>query len=358
MVKEILIELKEMDIMAIKDGGQIWEREYDSMPLQSVQAILISFSIVQLLMMTAILGYLFRFAQNGIQWSNKQVRSRSTGFFLTIGCIILPIYDCYLAYSTRQFYEYVKNVPELTANLMPKYLMWIIFSLTFQTAIMAIVGFFATVCESKFMTTNFIWIKIVQFILLIGVFIFMVVNLIRFDSLEGFGVSTYLDDNWPRILKFIDMKEFDSGLIGCQGGKYLQETQISSVFSDVECPVWTGYDGMTKRDFIALLYELKGQGLATDQQLYGCLNSECASSLKSGLVANQLIMMFILLGLAFLNMFSIGLASHTMKFDMHFKNTLANVFIFFALIGIITAGVMTVVMTDFKVIAVNPETLN
>ena len=57
-------------------------------------------------------------------------------------------------------------------------------------------------------------------------------------------------------------------------------------------------------------------------------------------------------------MFSIGLASHTMKFDMHFKNTLANVFIFFALIGIITAGVMTVVMTDFKVIAVNPETLN
>ena len=62
MVKEILIELKEMDIMAIKDGGQLWEREYDSMPLQSVQAILISFSIVQLLMMTAILGYLFRFA--------------------------------------------------------------------------------------------------------------------------------------------------------------------------------------------------------------------------------------------------------------------------------------------------------
>lgn len=46
MVREILIELKEMDVLALKDGGQIWEREYDSMPLQSVQAILISFSIV------------------------------------------------------------------------------------------------------------------------------------------------------------------------------------------------------------------------------------------------------------------------------------------------------------------------
>ena len=36
MVKEILIELKEMDVLALNDGGQIWEREYDSMPLQSV----------------------------------------------------------------------------------------------------------------------------------------------------------------------------------------------------------------------------------------------------------------------------------------------------------------------------------
>ena len=68
-------------------------------------------------------------------------------------------------------------------------------------------------------------------------------------------------------------------------------------------------------------------------------------------------MMFVLLGLAFLNMFSIGLASHTLKFDMHFKNTLTNIFIFFALIGIITAGVMTVVMSDFKSLKVNPETL-
>ena len=47
-----------------------------------------------------------------------------------IGCIILPLYDCYLAYATRQMHEYVKNVPELTANLMPTYLMWIIYSLT------------------------------------------------------------------------------------------------------------------------------------------------------------------------------------------------------------------------------------
>jgi len=28
-VKEVLVELKEMEVLAIKDGGQIWDIEYD-----------------------------------------------------------------------------------------------------------------------------------------------------------------------------------------------------------------------------------------------------------------------------------------------------------------------------------------
>lgn len=103
-------------------------------------------------MLMAILGYLFKFAQNGITWSNKQVQSRSRMFFLVIGCIILPLYDCYLAYATNEMHTYVKLVPELMENLMPTALMWIIYSLTLQTAIMSIVGFFAITCASKFMT--------------------------------------------------------------------------------------------------------------------------------------------------------------------------------------------------------------
>ena len=254
--------------------------------------------------------------------------------------------------------EYVKDVPELEENLMPKYLMWIIYSLTMQTCIMAIVGFFATICTSKFMTQNFIYFKICQFILLVGVFAFMVVNLIKFESLSGFGVTGYLDDNWPRIVKYISSSEFDSGLVACNNGKYLQDTKISAIYEEVECPVWTGYDGMTKRDFTALLWELKGQGLVgTDDAIYGCLNEECAQSLKSGLVANQLIMMFVILGLAFLNMFSIGLASHTMKFDIHYKTILANTIVFISLLGIIAGGVLVLLMTNFKVLSVSDDSL-
>ena len=57
--------------------------------------------------------------------------------------------------------------------------------------------------------------------MLVGVFSFMVVNLIKFESLSGFGVTGYLDDNWPRIVKYINSSEFDSGLVACNNGKYL-----------------------------------------------------------------------------------------------------------------------------------------
>ena len=69
--------------------------------------------------------------------------------------------------------------------------------------------------------------------MLVGVFSFMVVNLIKFESLSGFGVTGYLDDNWPRIVKYINSAEFDSGLVACNNGKYLQDTKISAEEKDV-----------------------------------------------------------------------------------------------------------------------------
>ncbi len=63
VVRSILTELKEMDVLADKDNGQLWNSAYDDVPPQAVQAILVSFSIVQLLLMAAILYYLFKFAQ-------------------------------------------------------------------------------------------------------------------------------------------------------------------------------------------------------------------------------------------------------------------------------------------------------
>ena len=68
-------------------------------------------------------------------------------------------------------------------------------------------------------------------------------------------------------------------------------------------------------------------------------------------------MMFVILGLAFLNMFSIGLASHTMKFDIHYKTILSNTIVFISLLAIIAGGVLTLVMTDFKALRVSDDSL-
>jgi len=66
VVRSLIIEVREMELLSLKDGGQIWASLYNNMPLASVQAITISFSVVQILMMMTIVGYMFRFAQNGI----------------------------------------------------------------------------------------------------------------------------------------------------------------------------------------------------------------------------------------------------------------------------------------------------
>ena len=52
-------------------------------------------------------------------------------------------------------------------------------------------------------------------------FVNMLSNVIRFATLTSLGSSAYLDDSWPRILKFLHMSDFDTGLIACEGGKYM-----------------------------------------------------------------------------------------------------------------------------------------
>lgn len=61
-VRNVVSEVKQMEILAEKQDGALWEQTYDSMPLQSVQAIVISFAVVQLLVLLAIMGHLFKFA--------------------------------------------------------------------------------------------------------------------------------------------------------------------------------------------------------------------------------------------------------------------------------------------------------
>lgn len=182
----------------------------------------------------------------------------------------------------------------------------------------------------------------------------MFVNLIRFEILSSFGDGSYVNATWSRILKFINMKEFDYGLIACTGGKYKQDTQISAIFEEVECPVWKNYEGMTKRDFVANLWELKGQGVVGDDEfVYGCLNEECADSLKSGLAGSSMLLLAMLFGLIVVSTFTIGLAANTLKFDIHYKTIATNVLLLLLQAGVIFVAVYFTYKAEFKALEVS-----
>ena len=66
------VEFKEMEVLSLKEEGELWVTKYEQMPLSAVQAILVSFFSVQVLLLSLIMYYMIKFAQCGIYWSNKQ----------------------------------------------------------------------------------------------------------------------------------------------------------------------------------------------------------------------------------------------------------------------------------------------
>ena len=120
---------------------------------------------------------------------------------------------------------------------MPDWLEWTIFSSAILTGVLAIFAYFAILSEKKSLTNNYMSLKFIHFAIVMILVIFMVVNLILFDNLTGLGVSAYLDDNWPRIMKLVDMNQFEAGLTACAGGKYTANAPISTEFENFECPV-------------------------------------------------------------------------------------------------------------------------
>ena len=115
---------------------------------------------------------------------------------------------------------------------------------------------------------------------------------------------------------------------------------------------------MRPQDYIALLWELKGNGvLDTEDTIYGCINPECSSVLKNGLITKQVLMIVFMCLLAFLHAFAIGVASESLKPHIHFKSLLLNTIVFLLLIGVITGGVLLTARSDFDQIMVNPESI-
>ena len=348
-----------MEVLSLKEDGNLWAKTYDTMPVTTVQAILIAFTVVQLMMIAFIMVQMFKFTLNGISWSHSQVKSRTRGFFMVFASLILPLADTYVAYEAKSIHDYTNDIPELQSNLMPNWILYTIYGSACLTGLTAITSFFTNLTGSKTMLQNYMNVKFLHFAVFLILVIFMVVNLILFDNLTGFGVSAYLDDNWPRVMKLVDYAQFDAGLTACAGGKYVADAPISPQFDNFECPKSPDFGiDMRGQDYIALLWELKGDGvLDSDDTIYGCLNPVCSNHLKSGLTIKQSLLIIFMVFLAFLHAFAIGLAIETLKPHIHYKSALMNTVVFLLMAGIIFSGVFLTVESSFEKILVNPESV-
>ena len=146
--KSFFIEIKEMELLESKGGPQ-WQETYGDLPGNTMYAVIMSISLIMLIYVFITLSYCFGLVSRGIVFSQMQDKSRIRGFFLVVGCIVLPIYECYLAFRTRQVREYVKDVRELEHTMMPDTLLWIIYAMSITSAVLAVLGFIAMACTDR-----------------------------------------------------------------------------------------------------------------------------------------------------------------------------------------------------------------
>ena len=99
---------------------------------------------------------------------------------------------------------------------------------------------------------------------------------------------------------------------------------------------------LQKQDQTALLWELKKTGILKGEEVvYGCLNAECAPYLEKGFISHQFVTGACLFNLMILSYFSIGLAAHTMCFDIHYKSLGQEILALLGMITVIAVWIIT-----------------
>ena len=209
---------------------------------------------------------------------------------------------------------------------------------------LGILAFLGTVCNQIGMIQ---WYTFLQFGALALSFVMLCHNgynsfVFSLESYVG-RVSTY-DEAWPQIMKQVNMNQFDEGIIACPTGKYLVDTELQPNWYDVDCPDMDEFDtsSLKRDDQTALLWELKKTGvLQGEDVMFGCLNAECAPYLEKGFISHQFVTGACLFNLMILSYFSIGLAAHTMRFDIHFKSIGQEVLVLVGMIAVFGVWITT-----------------
>ena len=357
-VRRVLTEMRELETLFFKAEGALWESEFNLMSASAVEVQLGVFFLLQVVLLVVVKGVLIGFVKSGLKWGDHQVQSRSKGYFMAVACVVIPFLALSLAHAAKLDHVYLSEVPEMQNYLSHKYQLYACYAIAGLMILLACFAYLGTVCNSPPMIQKYISLQFTALAVTFALAAFVMVNISRFSLASWIGRQSTYDERWPSIMKQVAMTEFDQGITACPSGKYLQDTALSTNFYEVECPEVEDFDrsGITQKDYIALLWELKKGGvIQQDEVMFGCLNPECAPYLEKGVVTHQFVMLGCALKLVFLSIFSVGLAAHTLRFDVHYKSVCQDVLALLAMIAVIGAGLTLNYVQQGNILDTNPE---
>lgn len=175
--------------MASHQEGEEWLTVFPSLSLQSVQAILISCFVVCGVLLASIVSMQFRFVQYGIQWSNRQIQSRSRDFLAATVCFVLPLVDALLVYWAREQYDLVANVEPLHQKLWPKTSLYAVYAICGFSLFTTLIGVIAA--SNSAFAPVYLKIKLFHIFLLLASIIYHFYTLFNFSSVKFGGSPSY-----------------------------------------------------------------------------------------------------------------------------------------------------------------------
>ena len=354
----VLAEMRELETLAAGGDGALWESQFSLTSVAAVEVQLGAFFLVQAVLLLAIKGVLVGFVKSGLRWGDHQAQSRAKGYFTAVACVVIPFVALSLVDAAKRDHEFLSELPAMGNYLSHPYQLYACYAIAGLMTLLACFAYIGAVCNSPAMIQKYIPLQFTALAATAGLALLITVNISRFSLLSWIGRQSTYDAMWPSIMKQVAMTEFDQGITGCPGGKYLQDTPLSTNFYEVECPEVEDFDrsGIVQQDYIALLWELQRGGvIAQDEVMFGCLNPECAPYLEKGVIAHQFVMLGCMLKLVLLSLFSVGLAAHTLRFDVHYKSVGHEAGSLLLMIIVVGAGLTLNYLSTDKVLDTNPE---
>ena len=104
------------------------------------------------------------------------------------------------------------------------------------TIVLSFVAQIAIIRGDKRIVSHYSQIQFVCTLVCLFSILMFIYRWAQFAGASLVGLSTYYENEWPNLLRYVHYKEFkDDGMSSCPGGKYFEQTEIKNDYRQVDC---------------------------------------------------------------------------------------------------------------------------